>query len=183
MCSHAVLVFMALTALAGSPSQAEQDAKRPASAKAPASGGQIRVDGKVVTLSHGYLLRAPDAFTTSQRNSVVLVVPQPLDKGKLDAAKTLREVLDLTKERMVLEFPPDGNGGKISLCHESFGPGMCYSTDVAAFTFTPGVREQARVSGRITSFGGKEETVLETKKLFFDVTFDVEGRWNLSARR
>ncbi len=179
-----VLVLAALTALPVSPSfaAAEQKAKKPAPAPAAASGGTVRVDGKTVTLAHGYLFQAPDAFKASQRNSVVLLVPQPVDKAKLEAAKTFRDVLDLTKERVVVELPPEGSGS-ISICHESFGPGMCYSTGLAAFTWTPGVREDGHVSGRVQSFGGKEETVLETRKLLFDVTFDVRGQKSVAARR
>lgn len=148
----------------------------------PAVSGFARVDGKELRLEHGYLLRAPDAFNAAQQNTVVLLTPQPLDTKKLDAAGTLLAALDLSPQRVVLEIQPD-KWVKLWICHDGFGAGKCFITPVAPFHWKPGVVEEKHVSGSAQSFAGKEETVLETFRLYYEVQFDVKGGRALAARR
>lgn len=179
----ALLASCAVT-LEGAPPGGKPSTPRPASA-APATAavtGFVRVDGKELRLTHGYLLRAPDAFEAPQQNAIVLLTPQPLDSGKLEAAGTLLAALDLSPQRVVLEVKPD-KSVKLSICHDSFGAGKCFSTPVAPFDWKPGVVEERHVSGSAKSFAGKEETVLETFRLYYEVQFDVKGGRALPSRR
>jgi hypothetical protein len=148
----------------------------------PAVSGFARVDGKELRLAHGYLLRAPDAFKASQQNAVVLLTPQPLDPKKLDAAATFAAALDLSPQRVVLEIEPD-RSVKLWICHDGFGAGKCFITPLAPFDWKPGVVEEKRVSGSVKSFAGKEETVLETFRLYYEVEFDAAGGRALATRR
>lgn len=144
--------------------------------------GFVRVDGKELRLAHGALLRAPDAFDAPQQNAIVFLTPQPLDAGKLQASGTLLTALDLSPQRVVLEVKPD-KSIRLSICHEGFGEGKCFNTPIAPFDWKPGVVEEKRVSGSIKSFGGKEETVLETFRLYYEIQFDVKGGRALPSRR
>ena len=174
------LLLSCAASLAGAP-PAGGPAAGAATSK-PAVSGFARVDGKELRLAHGYLLRAPDAFRASQQNAVVLLTPQPLDPKKLDAAGTLLAALDLSPQRVVLEVEPD-RSVKLSICHDGFGAGKCYMTTVAPFEWKPGVVEEKRVSGGAKSFAGKEETILESFRLYYEVEFDVKGGRALATRR
>ncbi len=149
---------------------------------APAVSGFARVDGKELRLAHGYLLRAPDAFDAAQQNAVVFLTPQPLDKKALDAAGTFLAASDLSPQRVVLEIHPD-RSAKLWICHDGFGAGKCFITPIAPFDWKPGVVEEKHVSGGLKSFAGKEETVLETFRLYYEVQFDVRGGRALETRR
>ena len=149
---------------------------------APPEGGTLRVDGKVLTLSHAYLFRVPDAFKANQKNAFVLLTPKPLDAAALAAAKTLAAVRALFTEGAQLEIGPDGHG-KIWLCHDALGKGNCYQSGFSAFEVKIESNTAARVAGTARSFGGGEETVLETHKLFFDLRFDRSSSTELAARR
>lgn len=148
----------------------------------PAVSGFARVDGKELRLAHGYLLRAPDAFDATQQNAVVLLTPQPLETKKLDAAGSLLAALDLSPQRVVLEVKPD-RSVKLWICHDGFGASKCFITPLAPFDWKPGAVEEKRVSGSVKSFAGKEETVLETFRLYYEVEFDVKGGRALATRR
>lgn len=148
----------------------------------PGVSGFARVDDTELRLAHGYLLRAPDAFEASQQNAIVLLTPQPLDPKKLDAAGTLLAALDLSPQRVVLEVEPD-RSVRLWICHDGFGAGKCFITPIAPFDWKPGVVEEKHVSGSLKSFAGKEETVLETFRLYYEVQFDVKGGRALASRR
>ncbi|KAA0255841.1 hypothetical protein FBQ97_04280 [Acidobacteria bacterium ACD] len=169
---------------AGLPAPAAEKAKPAAKAPAATSSasGVARVDGKPLTLTAGYLFRAPDAFDAKQRNAVVLLVPQPLDAAKLGAAGTLFEAFALAPHRVVLEIRPDRSIA-LAICHDGFGEGKCYHTTLAPFDWKPGTVEASRVSGSVTSFAGKEETVFETIRLYYEARFDVTGDRVFAARR
>lgn len=189
-CAHAprttflVLLVAYATSLHGAP-----PADRPAGGTtagavpaAPAVSGFARVDDTELRLAHGYLLRAPDAFKASQQNAIVLLTPQPLDPKKLDAAGTLLAALELSPQRVVLEVEPD-RSVRLWICHDGFGAGKCFITPIAPFDWKPGVVEEKHVSGSLKSFAGKEETVLETFRLYYEVQFDVKGGRALATRR
>lgn len=181
--------LMVIAALgAPAPARAAQKKKAAGEAKAAAAAagatvsGSVRVDGKVLTLTNAYLLHAPDAFEASQRNAIVLLVPHPLDPAKLAAARTLLEAYELAPQRVAFEVKPEKKVA-LSICHEGFGAGKCFSTPVAPFDWKPGVVEANHVSGSARSFGDKEETVLETFKLYYEMTFDVSGDKVFASRR
>lgn len=148
----------------------------------PGVSGFARVDDTELRLDHGYLFRAPDAFKASQQNAIVLLTPQPLDPKKLDAATSLLAALDLSPQRVVLEVEPD-RSVRLWICHDGFGAGKCFITPIAPFDWKPGVVEEKHVSGSLKSFAGKEETVLETYRLYYEVHFDVKGGRALATRR
>ena len=189
-CTHALrmtalaLLASCATSLSGAP-PAGKPAAPPtggAASAAAAVTGSVRVNGKELRLAHGTLLRAPDAFDAPQLNAIVFLSPQPLDPGKLAAAGTLLAALDLSPQRVVIEVKPD-KSLKLSICHDGFGDGKCFTTPIAPFDWKPGVVEEKRVSGSVTSFAGKEETVLEAFKLYYEIRFDVKGGRALPSRR
>lgn len=180
-----VLALLASSAALGGPppgGKPVSTASGGAASPAAAVTGFVRVDGRELRLAHGALLRAPDAFDAPQQNAIVLLTPQPLDPGKLKDAKTLVAALDLSPQRVVLEVKPD-KSVRLSICHLGFGDGKCFNTPIAPFDWKPGVVEEKHVSGSIRSFGGKEETVLESFKLFYEIRFDVTGGRALPSRR
>ena len=179
-----VLLISFGAALQGAPPAGKPAAPATGSASlvAPSVTGLVRVNGKELRLAHGALLRAPDAFEASQQNAIVFLTPQPLDPGKLQSAGTLLAALDLSPQRVVFEVKPD-KSARLSICHDGFGEGKCYSTSVAPFDWKPGVVDEKRVSGSTKSFAGKEETVFETIKLYYELQFDVTGGRALPSRR
>lgn len=153
-----------------------------AAAPPPAEVGMLRVDGRTLTLTQAYLFRVPDAFEATQKNAFVLLTPQPLDAKALAAATSLAAVRGLFSEGVQIEIGADGHG-KIWLCHDALGKGNCYQTAFSAFDAKIESNTAARVAGSIRSFGGAEETVLETHKLLFDLKFDLAAGHDLAARR
>lgn len=179
-----VLLVACATSLDGAPPAAGPAGSATAGAAptTPAVSGFVRVDGKELRLAHGYLLRNPDAFDASQQNAVVLLTPQPLDTKALGAAGTFFAAMDLSPQRLVLEIHPD-RSAKLWICHDGFGAGKCFITPIAPFDWKPGVVEEKHVSGSVKSFAGKEETVLETFRLYYEVQFDVKGGRAFQIRR
>lgn len=179
-----VLLYFCATSLDGAPPAGgpPENANAGAVPATPAVSGFARVDDTELRLAHGYLLRAPDAFKASQQNAIVLLTPQPLDPKRLDAATTLLAALDLSSQRVVIEVGPD-RSGRLWICHDGFGAGKCNITSIAPFDWKPGVVEEKRVSGSLKSFAGKEETVLETFRLYYELQFDVKGGRALASRR
>ena len=182
-------LMLVVAAGAAAPARAAQKqkeraagAKTAAAAAGPSASGSVRLDGKVMTLTNGYLLHAPDAFEAARRNAIVLLVPHPLDAAKLAAARTLHEAYELAPQRVAFEIKPEKKVA-LSICHEGFGDGRCFSTPVAPFDWKPGVVEEGHVSGSARSFADKEETVLEKFKLYYAFTFDVSGGKSFAARR
>lgn len=153
-----------------------------AAAPPPAAVGTLRVDGRTLTLTQAYLFRVPDAFEATQKNAFVLLTPQPLDAKALGAATSLAAVRGIFSEGVQIEIGADGHG-KIWLCHDALGKGNCYQTAFSAFDAKIESNTASRVAGSIRSFGGAEETVLETHKLLFDLKFDLSAGRDLATRR
>jgi hypothetical protein len=145
--------------------------------------GRATVNGQVLSVSHAYLFHAPDNWDEKKRNAVVVITPAPLDAKRIDAAKTLSDITSTAGQRIVLEIRPDRKVD-VSICHDGFGKGMCYSTSVFETDWKPGALEEKHVSGSgITTWMGKEETVFEKYKLFYEVAFDAAWAKDFTARR
>jgi hypothetical protein len=158
----------------------------PVSVTAVAPGkslGKATVNGQALTVSHAYLFHAPDNWDEKQRNAIVYLTAAPLDPKKIDAAKTLADVAAIAGQRIVLEIRADRKID-VSICHDGFGKGMCYSTSVFETDWKPGALDEKHVSGSgITTWMGKEETVFEKYKLYYEVAFDADWARDFDKRR
>ncbi len=151
-------------------------------APAPPASGEARVDGKPMKLAHAYLFHAPDSFNATQVNSVVLLTAAPVATASLQKAATLVEALRLAPERIVVEARPDGTAG-LSICHPAFG-GDCYSTTVSGpDEWKPAPATAGRLAGKVRIFGGREDTILDKYKLFYEFSFDAGQVKDFARRR
>ncbi|MBP7589223.1 MAG: hypothetical protein KBA72_14805 [Thermoanaerobaculia bacterium] len=147
------------------------------------TAGKVTVNGKPLGVNHAYLFHAPDNWEEKQVNSVVLITAQPLDEAKLKQAKTLREVLQVAPQRVVIEGRPEGKAD-ISICHPEFGDGMCYSTTVSgADEWKEEPAAPGHFAGRLRVFGGQAWKVFEKYDLFYDLTFDAAPIADFKSRR
>lgn len=146
------------------------------------TAGYASVNGVKLEVAHAYLFHAPDSWEEKERNSVVLLTPAPLDAGKLRAAKTLSEALDLAPQRIVVEIRPDKKVN-LAICHDGFGKGKCYTTSIYPDDWKPGAIDDRHVSGSgIAPFTGEEETVFQKYRLNYSVAFDASWVNDFSAR-
>ncbi len=151
-------------------------------APAPPVSGEARVDGQPMKVAHAYLFHAPDSFNAGQVNSVVLLTPGPVATASLQKAATLVEALRLAPQRIVVEARPDGKAS-LSICHPAFG-GDCYSTTVSGpDEWKPAPATAGRLAGQVRIFGGREDTILDKHKLFYEFSFDAGQVKDFAQRR
>ena len=154
-----------------------------ASSPAAKSVAKATVNGQARTFSNAYLFHAPDNWKEEQQNAVVLITPAPIDKKRLDSAKTLQGALEGLGEHLKLEIAPDRKLD-ISICHDGFGKGMCYSTTILPEDWKTIALEPKRAAGEgIKPFMGHEETVFEKYKLYYEIAFDAPWIKDFAARR
>lgn len=151
-------------------------------APAPPASGEARVDGQPMKVAHAYLFHAPDSFNAGQVNPVVLLTPAPVATASLKKAATLVEALRLAPERIVVEVRPDGQA-VLSICHPAFG-GDCYSTTISGpDEWKPAPATAGRLAGKVRIFGGREDTILDKYKLFYEFSFDAGQLKDFAQRR
>ena len=152
------------------------------SVPATSTSGEARVNGKVLPVAHAYLFHAPDNWNEKQTNEVALLTPKALDEAALKRAPTLAEALQQAPERIVVEARPDGKAD-LSICHAAL-EGACYSTTVSGEDeWKPQHAAQGHLAGRVRIFGGREDTVFEKYKLFYEFTFDAAPVRDFAKRR
>jgi hypothetical protein len=141
---------------------------------AGSASGEMRVNGKTIALAHAYLFRAPDAWKSTEVNSVVLITPTPLDVAKLASATTLAEAIALAGDHVAVEVRAAGGQADLRLCHPEFGDGRCYSTTISPPEWTPAETAAGRVAGSVRTFTGREEEIFQGDfKLFYELRFDA----------
>jgi len=133
----------------------------------------VRVDGRALALAHAYLFHAPDPWDASKTKAVALLTVAPLDPAAVAKATTLSEVLEMAGESVKVEVGEPGAAVQLSICHDAFGPGKCYSTSVYPPEWSAGEAAQGHLAGSLKTFTGEPETVFEKFELFYDFRFDA----------
>jgi hypothetical protein len=141
---------------------------------AGSASGEMRVNGRSIALGHAYLFHAPDRWKETEVNAVVLITPQPLDRAKLEASKTLAEAIELAGDHVALEVRAGGGQADLRICHPEFGEGRCYSTTISPPEWSPSEAVAGRVAGSVRTFTGREEEIFQGDyKLFYELRFDA----------
>jgi hypothetical protein len=114
--------------------------------------------------------------------SIALLTVEPLDVEALRRAGTLREALMQAPVRVVVEARPDRPSAELSICHPELD-GLCYSTSVSEGDWVPAEAAPGHFAGSVKTFTGKEETVFEKYRLFYEFRFDAAPVRDFERRR